>query len=163
MSAIVLLLTASTCLGLWLIVQRVPTPSAPPLRERVLPYLGSAQDLWQPERTSAGSVWLPRWATSLVEALAPRLAWVTGGDGSVQRRLDALGPQHTVEQFRLEQVLWGMASALLTAVFLAVRGGVGGRLPSSLLLVALAVVGWSHRSRSGADPRRAEATGPLAS
>jgi tight adherence protein C len=44
-----------------------------------------------------------------------------------------------VEQFRLEQLLWGMASALLTAVFLAVRGDVGGRLPSSLLLVSLAV------------------------
>ena len=138
MSPIVLLLTASTCLGVWLIVQRVPTPAAPSLRERVLPYLGRAQDLWQPERPSAGPVWLPRWATSMVEALAPRLAWVTGGDSSIQRRLDALGPQHTVEQFRLEQVLWGLGSALLTAVFLALRGGVGGRLPSSLLLVVLA-------------------------
>jgi tight adherence protein C len=39
----------------------------------------------------------------------------------------------------MEQLLWGMASALLTAVFLAVRGDVGGRLPSSLLLVILAV------------------------
>ena len=139
MSGIVLLLTASTCLGLWLIVQRIPTPSAPPLRDRVLPYLGRSQDLWQPERTSVGSVWLPRWTTSLAEALAPRIAWITGGDGSVQRRLDALGPQHSVEQFRMEQLLWGIASALLTAVFLAVRGEVGGRLPSSLLLVVLAV------------------------
>jgi tight adherence protein C len=138
MSPIMLLLTAVMALGVWLIVQRVPTPLAPPLRERVLPYLGSTQHLWQSERTSVGSAWLPRWATSGVEVLATRLAWVTGGDSSVQRRLDALGPQHTVEQFRLEQVLWGMGSALMTAVLVALRGGVGGRLPSSLLLLALA-------------------------
>lgn len=140
MSPVTLILTASTCLGVWIIVQRVPTPWAPPLRERVLPHLGRAHDLWQAERTSVGSRWLPQWATSVVAALAPRLAWVTGGDSSVQRRLDALGPDHSLEQFRLEQVLWGMCSALLTAVFLVLRGGVGGRLPSSLLLLALAAV-----------------------
>jgi tight adherence protein C len=137
-SPIVLLLIGSACLGVWLIVQRIPTATAPTLRERLLPYLGRPEELWRADVATASVAWLPRWATSLVNALASRLAWATGGDSSVQRRLDALGPEHTVDQFRLEQVLWGAGSALLSAVFLAVRGDVSGRLPTSLLLVVLA-------------------------
>ncbi len=46
-SAIEIILMAAVATGVWLIVQWVPTPTAPPLRDRVAPYLGRAEPVWQ--------------------------------------------------------------------------------------------------------------------
>jgi tight adherence protein C len=50
------------------------------------------------------------------------MAWISGGDSSAQRRLDALGPEHTIEQFRVEQLTWGLAGCVASAVLIAARG-----------------------------------------
>ena len=139
MSAVEVVFVVTFCLGLWLIVQSIPTPLAPPLRTRVTPYLGRAEAVWRDERSSGSSAtWLPRWVLSLTEASARRVAWVTGGDGSAQKRLDVLGSPHTVEQFRLEQVGWGAASAVLAGAFLILRGNSVEHWVPSLLLLGLA-------------------------
>ncbi|MCZ3388287.1 MAG: type II secretion system F family protein [Actinomycetia bacterium] len=139
MSVVDVLLVSTASLGVWLVVQSVPTPLAPPLRDRVEPYLGRPEAVWRDDVASGlSAAWLPRWILSLAETAARRVAWVTGGDGSAQRRLDALGPEHTVEQFRLEQVGWGVASAVLGGLLLFLRGNSVENWIPGLLLVGLA-------------------------
>ena len=143
MSSLEVALLGTASLGVWLVVQSIPTPLAPPLRSRVTPYLGRAEAVWRDAGASGlSATWLPRWIHSLAEAAARRVAWVTGGDGSAQRRLDALGPQYTLEQFRLEQVGWGAASAVLAGAFLLLRGNsVESWIPGLLLVVVAAGAG----------------------
>jgi tight adherence protein C len=60
-----------------------------------------------------------------------------GGAGGVRRRLDSLGTELTIEQFRAEQVIWGafgLAAAL--GVFVATVLSGGGPNPVLLLLSA---------------------------
>ena len=139
MSAVEVVLVGTASLGVWLVVQSVPTPLAPPMRDRVVPYLGQAVAVWRDvEAPGLSATWLPRWILSLAEAAARRIAWATGGNGSAQRRLDALGAEHTVEQFRLEQVGWGAASAVLAGGLLLLRGDSVDSWFPGLLLVGFA-------------------------
>lgn len=139
MSGVEVVLMGTSSLGVWLVVQGIPSPLAPPLRSRVTPYLGRVEAVWRDEGASGlSATWLPRWTLALVEAAARRVAWITGGDGSARRRLDALGPEHSVELFRLEQVGWGAVSAVLAGAFLVLRGNSFENWIPGLLLVGLA-------------------------
>ncbi len=141
MSAIDVILMATAAIGVWLIVQWVPTPMAPPLRDRVAPYLGRAESVWRIDPAARRTAtWLPRWVPSVAERAAQRVTWITGGDSSALRRLDALGSDQSVEQFRLEQVGWGMASSIAAGVFLLLRGNAVEHWVPSLLIVGLAAV-----------------------
>lgn len=107
---------------------------APPMRpirldQRLAPYL---RDTLRPSRLLADQ---PGSRPSLVVAaqrlLGPVLGGtvrradrIIGGHGAVRRRLSALGSPQTVDEFRLEQVVWGVV------------GLVGGVLGSGLLVVA---------------------------
>lgn len=128
-------------LGLWLVLARLPVLRKPSLDDRLAPYL---REVAPPSRLLGRSA--PSTPVAVLERLlGPVLADVvrgierlTGGPASVRRRLDQLGGGRTVESFRAEQVLWGVAGAaagVLLAVALAARGGV-----SLLLLVALVVI-----------------------
>ena len=108
--------------GLMLVCHRLPTLQAPSLRERVLPFLGQPE--WRPHSKRApggqGSA-----AKSLVAQLggwASHLSWVVGGNASAERRLDSLGDGRTIEQYRLEQLLWGLAGAASVAALLTLKG-----------------------------------------
>jgi tight adherence protein C len=121
--------------------------AAPPLRpvrleQRLAPYL---RDAPRPSRLLAQDV---RSRSTLVSAvrrlLGPVLAdavrvvdRVIGGQGAVRRRLAALGRPQTVDEFRLEQVVWsalGLTAGVAGGGVLALAAG--AFQPVSTLLLA---------------------------
>ncbi|MDX6199076.1 MAG: tight adherence protein [Actinomycetota bacterium] len=127
--------------GLWLVATGTPMARRPTLDARLAPYL---RDTPRPSRLLANTDTLTPFPT-LERLLRPVLGdlmkvvdrWV-GGVGGVRRRLDQLGTDVTVEQFRAEQVIWGAfgLAAGLGLVVLTLLGG-GGTNPLVLLLSAL--------------------------
>lgn len=123
----------------------VAVRAAPPMRpirlvDRVAPYVGDAP---QPSRLLGTGPAAASWRTvggPALAALTRTLDRVVGGRASVRRRLAGLGRGATVEDFRIEQVVWGAAGLLagggVVAALGAVRGGV-----SPLLTVVAAAVG----------------------
>lgn len=120
--------------------------SSPPMRpvrlvDRVAPYVG---DTPQPSRLLDAAVPADgSWRALLGPAIrnvTGTLDRLVGGRASVQRRLDGLGRGGTVEDFRIEQVVWGAVGLLvgggLVGVLGLARGGV-----SPLLTVVAAIVG----------------------
>ncbi|HST86515.1 MAG TPA: type II secretion system F family protein [Kineosporiaceae bacterium] len=130
-------------LGGWLIISRVPWRRAPTLDQRLAPYLRGIHPAGRP------SVAAPAHHSPLdvVErVLGPfmgdALRWVeriSGGTGTVRRRLDQLGGRRTIDQFRAEQVIWGVVGAAAGAAI----GGltVIGRGFSVVPVVGLVVIG----------------------
>lgn len=126
--------------GLWLAVTGTPMARRPSLDARLAPYL---RDAPRPSRLLVQADTLTPFPT-LERLLRPVLGdlmkvvdrWV-GGVGGVRRRLDQLGTELTIEQFRAEQVIWGAfgLAAALGMVSLTVLGG-GGANPVLLLLSA---------------------------
>jgi tight adherence protein C len=127
--------------------------SSPPLRpirldQRLAPYL---RDAPRPSRLLTGDA-APR--STLVAAtgrlLGPVLAdtvrmldRVVGGQGGVRRRLAALGSAQTVDDFRMEQVVWGALGLAVGAGgsgLLAVAAG-GFQPLSTVLLAGGAAIG----------------------
>lgn len=147
-------------LGLLLIVYGIPAWRRPTLHERIAPYLPevTSSRLLGPERSGSGTF------GTLERLLAPVMADAvravdrfTGSVGGVRRKLDQLGQQSTIEQFRTEQVVWGAAGALagllLTAVGLAGRGL--SAAPSVALIGIGAAIGVVGREQHlGAQVRR---------
>lgn len=133
------LLGASAGVGLLLVVSSAAVDRRPDLAARVLPYV---RDL----PTVAALVPAVRPAGPFRAVFGPALASaagtverVLGGAASVRRRLDRAGLTMSVHDFRVEQVLWGLAGLALAggpAVLVAVVSP--GRTPSLLLLCATA-------------------------
>lgn len=122
--------------------------AAPPMRpirlvDRMAPYLGDTPPpsrlLARPSATSAPFTVLRRLFGPALSDVVRVVDRVVGGSASVRRRLDGLGSQLTVEEFRVEQVLWGVGAAVAGAVLVLVgellRGGIN---PVLVVLVALA-------------------------
>ena len=127
--------------GLLLAAAGTPMARRPTLEDRLGPYL---RDTPRPSRLLTSTEALTPFPT-LERILRPVLGdatrfierWV-GGIASVRRRLEQLGGDMTVEQFRAEQVIWGgfgLAAALLLAVFQLLGDGAS---PISLLGAAVA-------------------------
>ena len=126
------LLGAVAGLGLLLVVLRVSVLRRPQLAVRVLPYVrdvpvrdqGPVMRAVSTSPTSAAAgIFGPvlRSAADLVER-------VMGGSTSVRRRLERAGLDRTVQEFRIEQVVWGLVGFAAAAAISLVRalGGVGG-------------------------------------
>jgi tight adherence protein C len=62
---------------------------------------------------------------------------IIGGAGSIRRRLRGLGVDTTVEQFRLEQIVWGALGAVGTGAAVAGLTALRGRLDVLLVLVGV--------------------------
>jgi tight adherence protein C len=135
-------LGATAGLGLLLVVARLRAIHRPTLALRVLPYVRDVPRLDHPapmeEPTSspvsaAAGIFGPalRGAANAVER-------VLGGASSVRRRLARAALDKTVHDFRVEQVLWGVAGFSLVAAYclLTTLGG-GGDTVSSLLLCSV--------------------------
>lgn len=109
----------------------------PALDVRVLPYLRDVHpDAGGPSRPATPrSVFGP-----MLHALADTVGGLLGGAASVQRRLTRLGSAGTVQQFRVQQVVWGVAgftaSAVVATFVWSVRGG------SAAALLVLCLVGF---------------------
>ncbi|HET7735825.1 MAG TPA: type II secretion system F family protein [Nocardioidaceae bacterium] len=102
-----LLLGAAAGIGVAMIASRVVAVRRSALSLRVLPYL---HDLSAWERPGAG------WR-HLLGRLAVRADDILGGTTSVRRRLERAGLQATVHDFRVEQVVWGLAAFAGAASF----------------------------------------------
>jgi tight adherence protein C len=115
-------------LGLLVVVARLPWRRTPTLEQRLAPYV---RDAVPPARRAA---WAPATPLGVVERLlSPMMSagirWaeaISGGPGTARRRLDQLGAPMTVEQFRAQQVVWGVLGAALGVVAGLVLGSGGG-------------------------------------
>jgi tight adherence protein C len=117
--------------GVVLIAMRIAVLRRPQLAERVLPYLrdlpvrdqGPALRAVSSSPTSAAAgIFGP-----LLHSGADLVERVLGGSSSVRRRLDRAGLDRTVQDFRIEQVVWGLVGFAAAAAVSLVRalGGVG--------------------------------------
>lgn len=109
--------------------------SAPPMRpvrlaERIAPYVADTAPpsrlLAAPAASSVPFALTRRLLGPLLGEVVGLLDRLVGGRASVRRRLDGLGRAQTVEEFRLEQVVWGALGMLgggLGVVFLQVLVG----------------------------------------
>lgn len=108
------LLGLGTTSGLLLVLARLRALRRPRLRLRVLPYV---RDLVPAER--APPTRPTRAATAVLGPLLQRAAGgverVLGGAPSVRRRLVRAGREPSVPDFRVQQVLWGLAGFALAA------------------------------------------------
>ncbi len=147
MSAIGALLGFVFAGGVLLAVLSSPPMRRPRLADRVAPYVA---DTPRPSQLlaragqampfgAAGRLMAP----VLIDA-ARRLEVVVGGSRSVRRRLLALGSTRTVEDFRVEQVIWGVAGVLvglLAGVGLSAAAGSTSAVALVLCVLTGALVG----------------------
>ena len=122
-------------LGAVLVWYRVPWRRSPTLDDRLAPYVRDAVPGSRLLRTPTAA---PPWPGALDRLLAPLTSEVARwlervgghGGGSVRRRLDQLGDATRLEQFRAEQVMWGVTGAT-SGVLLAFAGSVTGSVTGS--------------------------------
>ncbi|GAA1138157.1 type II secretion system F family protein [Kribbella jejuensis] len=126
--------------GLLLVVVRLPFLRKPSVDERISPYL---RDLGAPDvfvgvvdSRSPFYAILRLFGPSLRSA-AQRLERILGGANTIRRRLQRAGLDRTVEEFRIEQLLWGAIAfgAGLVISIIAVAVGLGD--PVALLVFCL--------------------------
>jgi tight adherence protein C len=129
-----------------LVVRRLPFLRRPLVDERIGPYLrdlgGSEVFVGVVDSSSPFYAILRLFGPSL-RAGAVRLERLLGGAASVRRRLSRAGIDRTVEEFRIEQVLWGAAGFGLGLLIALVSLSLGFGNPVGLLVLAafLAVIG----------------------
>ncbi|MGH8859966.1 MAG: type II secretion system F family protein, partial [Jatrophihabitantaceae bacterium] len=124
--------------------------AAPPLRpsrlvDRVGPYLGDtprpSRLLAQPSASATPFGVARRIFGPVLGEAVGAIERTVGGAASVRRRLNGLGSRLTVEDFRIEQVVWGVAAMLAGALLVAVTGWVRGSVDPVLVAgVALAAL-----------------------
>ncbi|MGZ4597416.1 MAG: hypothetical protein ACXV3V_10865, partial [Actinomycetes bacterium] len=129
--------------GAVLAAARAPWTRRPGLDGRVAAYL---RDLhppsWRSDVVGSGrdepDLSVGHLTTELVATLARRLDAVLGGAATVQHRVRLLG-RGSVEQLRVEQVLWGGAALAVVLLLGAVRAAASAPLsPPALAVTALA-------------------------
>ncbi|TCO47044.1 tight adherence protein C [Kribbella antiqua] len=148
MSPIVLggLLGALFGASLLLVVRRLPFLRRPSVDDRIGPYLrdlgGSDVFLGVVDSGSPFYAILRLFGPSL-RAGANRLERILGGAGSIRRRLARAGIERSVEEFRIEQVLWGTAGfgAGLVVSIVALAFGIGNPVGMLMFCGLLGVLG----------------------
>lgn len=140
------LLGATLGTGLLLVVRRLPFLRRPSVDDRIAPYLrdlGSV-DVFLGVNDSASPFYaVVRLFEPTLRGGAVRLERLLGGSASIRRRMARAGMEGTVEEFRIQQVVWGAAGfgASLLASFAALSVGVGNPLGLLLLCAIVGVLG----------------------
>src|SRR5919107_1510166 len=125
-----MLLGLLSAVGLVLVAGYAPPFRSVRLVDRLAPYV---HDTPPPSRL-LGTATEPGLLTAVRRVFGPAVAdgarlvdRMLGGRAAVRRRLDALGGSASVEDFRVEQVIWGglglLAGAALTGVGALAAGG----------------------------------------
>jgi len=129
--------------GLALVCYRVPQLRRPPLTARVLPYVRDLPQVLGPAPVARPHSTFGAVFGAPLRSAADRLERILGGAGSVRRRLDRANLTMTVQEFRIQQVTWGLAAfGALAAVSLLVALREPGRaVPLLVLCLAGFVVG----------------------
>lgn len=108
-----MLLGAGVAAGLLLALARVQAIRRPPLAARVLPYLrdlpAASGRRVTPTRSATGFV------VPALRRVADLLERLLGGAPTIQRRLDRAGLAVTPQDFRVEQVVWGLVGFAVVA------------------------------------------------
>ena len=131
-TALGLVIGAGFALGVVVAVRAVPPMRRVRLADRIAPYLGDAPApsrlLARPDGRSAPFALLRTLFGPVTGEAVRFLDRFVGGRASVRRRLDGLGSSDTVEDFRIEQVVWGalglVGGAVLAVVLSALHGSV---------------------------------------
>ncbi|GAB6898724.1 type II secretion system F family protein [Kineosporia succinea] len=137
MSALGALVGASVGLGAWLVLLGVPWRRRPTLDQRLAPYLRGGP-LAIVELRHSGTAF-GELAVLALDRAQRGVARISGGNASVERRLQQLGTSLSVEQFRAQQVLAGAVgtgAGAGAAALLATGNGL-----SVVSLVGLVVIG----------------------
>jgi tight adherence protein C len=129
--------------GILLAVSSSPPMRRPSLHDRLAPYLDDAPRpsrlLHQPVAGTPFAT-VDRLLGPVLKDIAHWCDRLIGGTTSVWRRLDQAGVETTVEQFRVEQVIWGATGLLLGLAVTAVAAARGSPArPAAFLLLALAM------------------------
>lgn len=137
--ALIGLLAAAGCL---LAVRAAPPFRSVRLEDRIGPYVA---DNAAPSRLLATGSRQPRaGVASLLEPVTAHairgLDRLVGGSRSVRRRLGGLGSSATVEEFRIEQVIWGVLGFGASGVIVAATSAARSAFDPAATLVA-AVIG----------------------
>jgi tight adherence protein C len=132
----------AAALGVVVAVRGSPLMRHVRLADRIAPYLGDATSpsglLRAPGVTSAAFPVTRRVFGPVLREAVTVLDRVVGGSMSVRRRLRGLGARASPEEFRLEQVVWGVCGLLLGVLLALVGGAVrGGVDPVLTVLVGL--------------------------
>ena len=123
--------------------------AAPPMRpirlaDRMAPYLGDTPPpsklLARPTATSAPFAVVRRLFGPAIGDAVTFLDRVVGGSASVRRRLGGLGTGGSVEEFRIEQVVWGVVGMVGSGVLVVLIGVARGDV-DPVLAGGAAVVG----------------------
>ena len=127
--------------GVLLALLAIPPMRRTTLSDRIAPYLTDAVRpsrllTGPPAGSTAGA--LARLTSPLVRDAVKLIDRVLGGRASVGRRLTALDSPLTVDQFRLEQVLWGAAGAGIGAGIGVLAVLLGQSSPAILVVLILA-------------------------
>lgn len=133
--------------GVLLLVRGAPATRPIRLADRLAPYLRDAAPpsrLLSRERAATGLTGLVRRIVGPAAADGARVVdRLVGGRGSVTRRLSALGSTNSVEDFRIEQVIWSVlglgAGVLGSVLFVALSGSVN--ILSLALLCGAGLIG----------------------
>jgi tight adherence protein C len=139
------LLGACAGLGFVLVVARLRVIRRPSLELRVLPYLRDVPRLGSPapgdEPSSSPVVAAAGVFGPFLRIAADAVERALGGAASVRRRLERAAFDLTVHDFRVQQVLWGLAGfAVVAAYCLLDAAGGGGGTVSALGLCAVGFV-----------------------
>ncbi|HTW19188.1 MAG TPA: type II secretion system F family protein [Mycobacteriales bacterium] len=144
--------------------------ASPPMRrvrldDRLAPYLRDTprpSRLLRNERTVTPFSTVERLLGPVLRDLAVRIDRAIGGASSVRRRLEQAGRDMTVEEFRIEQVVWGAGGLLAGLAVAVLASAAGSRVnPIGFLVLAavLALGGVLLRDRAlTSEVRRREAT-----
>lgn len=132
--------------GLLLVWSRLPLRRRPLLEARLTPYLASlpAGQATPTDRTSTPFPTLERVLRPYLGRGADLLERVLGGGTSVQRRLDQSGSRMSVQEFRVDQLVWGVAGfggGLVLSLFLQATGRVKSPIALLFICIAAAVAG----------------------
>jgi len=140
------LLGAAAGAGLLLVVARLRVMGRAQISDRVLPYVRDLPQVGSrptPRRTDGSPLLGAAIAVygPVLRTLAASVERVLGGATSVRRRVERAGLDLTVQDFRVQQVVWGLVGLGTTAAWGLLRtlGGNGGVLGHALVsLVAFA-------------------------
>ncbi len=132
--------------GLLLVAAWAQAVRRPRLSVRVLPYVRDVPQLGRSAPTTRDATSSPVTAAvgvfgPVLRAAADTVERVLGGAASVRRRLERADLDRTVHEFRIEQVLWGLAGFGAAAAFGVLRSLSDPRnVLSSVLLCLLGLV-----------------------
>jgi tight adherence protein C len=118
------LLGAACASGVLLVAARVVALRRPLLAVRVLPYVRDLPQAASPALPAASAGAFGALFGPVLASAAGSLERVLGGNASIRRRLERAGSAMTVQEFRVEQVMWGLAAfgcAAGTSVLVALR------------------------------------------